>query len=177
MKNLILIAFLSVTSIAQANDINNPEQKTTCGLKGSVDERIKDCSQQLSSEKQDFVLVSRTKNFKEVYKELSTGLLWSDRLPRMMTFYNTKLLCNGYQEEMAGIKNVQWRLPTVEEYQVAVENGITASLPNMNNWYWTSSEHHMGHPGSWQFHAFPTTMRRGNYGKVFEDVWGRCVGE
>ena len=110
--------------------------KTPCGLSGSVDERIKDCSQQ----RYGFVLVTRTKDGKEVHKEVATGLLWSDRLPSSMSHYNAEKACKATLPEVAGISGVTWRLPSKEEYEQAEKNGIRRMEPPYKNyWYWTSS--------------------------------------
>lgn len=113
-------------------------QKYPCGLIGSVDERIQDCSYQLNSVKDDFILVTRSKDFKEIYKELSTGLLWSDRLSEKMNHSNAQKVCNSNLKEFSGIKEVSWRLPSVYEYEEADSNGIRNALPNMNYWFWSS---------------------------------------
>ena len=117
----------------------NPKETFPCGLEGSVDDRIKDCSYQLNSKKEGFVLVTRSKDFKEVYKETSTGLLWSDRLPYSLGYKSASSSCNSSLKEVAGISGVTWRLPSINEYKEAEENGIRNALPNMNYWFWSSS--------------------------------------
>lgn len=109
-----------------------------CGLKGSVEERIKDCSYQPNSEKEGFVLVTRSKDFRRVYKELSSDLIWSDRLPFTETQFDAEKACNSLKE-VAGIAGKTWRLPSKEEFEQAERNGIRKALPNMQVWYWTSS--------------------------------------
>lgn len=152
----------------------NPSAKFPCGLKGSVDERIKDCSYQLTSEKEGFVLVTRTKEFKEVHKEISTGLLWGDRLPSTMTHYAAEKACKADLAEVAGINNSgAWRLPSKEEYEEAEKNGIRKALPNMNYWFWSSSEHRSYSDVAWLFSG-------GNGGADYDvgrnyDVSVRCV--
>jgi hypothetical protein len=131
----------------------NPNQKFPCGLKGSVDERIRDCSYQLTSEKEGFVLVTRSKEFKEVHKDTKTGLLWGDRLPSTMNQYYAEKACNAILAEVAGISNsATWRLPSKEEYEEAEKNGIRKALPNMNYWFWSSSVHRSYY--AWLFNGF-----------------------
>jgi hypothetical protein len=132
----------------------NPNQKFPCGLKGSVDERIKDCSYQLTSETEGFVLVTRSKDFKEVHKEVSTGLLWSDRLPSTMSHYSAEKACKADLKEVAGISGVTWRLPSIDEYKEAEKNGIRKALPNMNYWFWSSSVLHSNSSGAWLFSGY-----------------------
>ncbi len=132
----------------------DPTQKFPCGLKGSVDERIKDCSYQLTSEKEGFVLVTRSKDFKEVHKEVSTGLFWSDRLPKTMNHYSAEKACNSSLKEVAGISGVTWRLPSKEEYEQAEKNGIRKALPNMSYWFWSSSVHRNNSDYAWLFNGY-----------------------
>jgi hypothetical protein len=129
----------------------DPFQKFPCGLKGSVDERVKNCSYQLNSEKEGFILVTRTKDFKEVHKEIKTGLLWGDRLPLSMTHYNAEKACKADLGEVGGISEMTWRLPSKEEYEEAEKNGIRKALPNMNYWFWSSSVRRNDSDVAWQF--------------------------
>ncbi len=123
----------------------NPNQNFPCGLSGSIEERIKDCSYQLTSETEGFVLVTRSKNFKEVHKEVSTGLLWSDRLPENRKFIHVKHYCVVNLDEHKGLNGVKWRLPTIYEYMGAEKSGIRKALPNMRYWYWSSTEKYKPH--------------------------------
>jgi hypothetical protein len=146
----------------------NPNQKFPCGFKGSVDERIKDCSYQPTSMKDGFVLVTRSKDFKEVYKEVSTGLLWSHRLPRTMTHYDAEKTCSGF-EEVAGITGYKWRLPSKKDFELADKNGIRHALPNMeDNWFWSSSVKFMKPDLAWKFGSlsYITHYQRKSYGSV-----------
>lgn len=127
------------------------EDRSPCGLRGSVDERIKDCSYQRDSQKEGFVLVTRSKDFKEVHKEVSTGLLWSDRLPYTMNHYNAEKACKADLKEVAGISGVTWRLPSIDEYKEAEKSGIRKALPNMNYWFWSSSVHRDNSRFAWLF--------------------------
>lgn len=150
----------------------NPNAKFPCGLKGSVDERIKDCSYQLTSEKDGFVLVTRSKDFKEVHKELKTNLLWSDRLPNSMNHYSAQKVCNSSLKEVAGISGVTWRLPSIDEYKEAEKNGIRKALPNMSYWFWSSSVHRSDSYGAWLFNG-----DSGDAGDVYRgnNVSVRCL--
>jgi hypothetical protein len=132
----------------------NPNQKFPCGLKGSVEERIKDCSYQLTSEKDGFVLVTRSKDFREVYKEVSTGLIWSDTLPKMMKYSTARNACNSSLQEVAGVSGLTWRLPSIDEFKEAEKNGIR-KLPYMNPVrYWSSSVHPDNSRAGWQFNGY-----------------------
>ncbi len=129
----------------------DPNQKFPCGLDGSVDERIKDCSLLPTSSRAGFVLVTRLKNFKEIHKELSSGLLWSDSLPNDMDFGSASVVCNSILKEFAGISDVTWRLPSIKEYREAEKNGIRKAFPNMQGWFWSSTVDRYETDHAWQF--------------------------
>jgi hypothetical protein len=119
----------------------NPSQKYPCGLKGTVRERIRDCSYQLTSKKEGFVLVTRTKEFKEVYRDTKNGLLWGDRLPSDTFFDFAKKACKSQLAEVGKIAEVVWRLPSIEDYYQSERNGMRKALPNMNHFFWSSTYH------------------------------------
>ncbi|MFP5387376.1 MAG: DUF1566 domain-containing protein [Bacteriovoracia bacterium] len=151
----------------------SPKQNFPCGLEGSVEERIKDCSFQLTSEKEGFVLVTRTKDFKEVHKEVSTGLLWSDRLPSTMNHYDAEKACMADPKEFAGISGVTWRLPSIKEYEQAEKNGIRKALPNMNDWFWSSSIYPDYPDWGWLFVGYLGKI--GDSPRDADYFWVRCV--
>lgn len=151
----------------------NPIQRFPCGLKGSVDERIKDCSSQFPSEKEGFVLVTISKDFKEVHKEVATSLLWSDRLPSTMNHDNAIKACEADLKEFTGISGLTWRLPSIDEYKEAEKNGIRKALPNMNHWFWSRSRKGDFFNIAWLFYGYlGMTDSSYRYSDIF---WVRCV--
>ncbi len=130
-KSLVVIVFL----VASFSSFAAPE----CGLKGSIEDRIRDCSH---AQKEYFVLVTRikmrTQTF-EVYKDMRTNLLWSDSLyPNELNYVNGLRACENYiREEMGNIADVNWELPTVNMYREAERSGIKTALPNMKAFFWT----------------------------------------
>lgn len=119
----------------------------TCGLKGTINERIQDCGYQ---ENEGFLLVSRTAKGIEVHMEIKAELLWSDRLADRKTHYEAQKSCKSSLKEVAGI-TASWRLPSIEEWRhanvpVIEPRGVRAALPRMvdeglykDSEYWTSS--------------------------------------
>ncbi len=133
---------------ATADDVASSE-KLPCGLSGSVEERISDCSGQESSSKGEFILVTRTKEFKEIHKDRRSGLLWGDRLPSDMSHSNSKKACNSSLSEVIYIIGTAWRLPTKEDYKEAELDGIRKALPNMRYYFWLTDD--SGNLGRWLF--------------------------
>lgn len=129
----------------------NSKEIFPCGLKGSVSERIQDCSYQINSVSEGFVLVTRTKDFKTVYKEISTGLLWSHTLSRYMQHFSAKEACYSGLSEVGGISHLTWRLPSKEDYEEAEKSKIRVALPDMNDEFWTSTIVPILIGRAWQF--------------------------
>ena len=153
----------------------DPLLKKPCGLVGSIDERIKDCSYQETSRNGNFVLVTRTTDFKEVHKDTVSGIYWSDRLTDFVYSYDQAMRsCKGDLAEMGGIGiGAHWRVPSLEEYKAANTNGIKSSLPNMDYYYWTSTFNPKESDYAWMFNgitgAFLGGYRHSDTGSV------RCV--
>lgn len=119
----LAIALLPLTTFANA----------TCGQDGSIDERIADCSHYEASASSNYVLVTRDQDLKEVRKDLSTGLLWSDRLSPKMNYADAAKTCESFSE--SGKQN--WRLPTIQEFQRSTD--IVRALVNIKDFYWSST--------------------------------------
>lgn len=125
MKIFILFSFfISFSSFAKP-----------CGLQGSVDDRIKDCSQV----KGRFSLVAMTENGLEIYKDTQTGLIWGPRILSDFNHYGSNMACS---EEVSGYLNIgalKWRLPTIQEFESAYSNGMKSALSNSEHTYWSST--------------------------------------
>lgn len=114
-----------------------------CGKEGSIDERIQDCG---NEQKEHFILVTRIKQRQqtfEVYRDMRTKLLWSDSLhPNTLNYPNAMNACEYYKtrEEKGDIKDVNWELPTINMWKEAERSGIKTALPNMEAFFWSSTE-------------------------------------
>ena len=165
-KRFMVLALTSITLVScshiEANRkissydnevINNVDSnlKHPCGLSGSIEKRIKDCSEQESSKNGSFVLVTRTKKLKEIHKDTKSGLLWGDflsgryhlpsgryKLPREIYYDNAIDACKADHTEVGGV-SMKWRLPTIEEYKAADINGIRTALSEIDDLWWSSS--------------------------------------
>lgn len=143
-----------------------------CGLTGSVEDRIVDCSYQSDSVKGSFVLVTRTKELKEVRKDTKSGILWGDRLPSTMNHYDALKACKADLPEVGGIGGLTWRLPSIEEYKVAETDGIRSALL-MSGWWWSSSVSSNYSSDAWVFNGFYGNVFDGYRNSDFDSV--RCV--
>jgi hypothetical protein len=124
-------------------------EPTPCGLEGTVEDRIKDCAVQDGSVHGNFTLVTRTTEFKEIYLDEKSKLLWSDRLADGMTHFKAQESCKSDLAEVVNVKGLTWRLPSIDEYKEADKNGVRAALPNMSDWFWSSSVYQYGSSYAW----------------------------
>lgn len=124
MKYLILLC-LFLTSFAYGKP---------CGLQGTIEERIKDCA----TTKGNFLLVSITEKGLEIYKDAKSGLIWGNRISSDFNHYGSQKACD---EDVSGyeIKNLKWRLPTIQEFEAAASHGMKDALPNTKHAYWSST--------------------------------------
>ncbi len=106
-----------------------------CGKEGSLEERIKDCN----LTKENFVLVSRDEKGLEIYKDLKTNLLWGDRIGTDFNHYGSQKACSDDLREAQILKDLNWRLPTVREFEDAASHGMKASVSRMFHTFWTST--------------------------------------
>lgn len=172
MKKFLFILILNAFGNSYAHVMEHV-QRGSCGLDGTIEERLQDCSYQADAEKEGFVLVSRTNKLEEIRKEIATGLLWSEPLPNTVRQYYAGWACRSLKE-LSGVTGLKWRLPSIDEYRVAEKNGIRKALQKMNYWFWSSSVEHPRAAGAWRFN--------GRNGKTYNGYRGnyflvRCVAD
>lgn len=125
-----------------SDTLYRPNNSTPCGVEGNLFERIQNCLYTKISSN-EMVLVSRTKEGKEVWFDKEKRLLWSDRHGDYTNFEEAIMFCASIHDEMGYLYDYEWRLPTVDELKAMAPIYIT-TLPNMNRfgdpyWFWTSS--------------------------------------
>ena len=107
-----------------------------CGLEGSIDERIKSCR----LTKGEFVLIARNATGVEIFKDSKSGLIWGDRITSDFNHYGSSKACNDSIPEAEILKGINWRLPTVREFEEAAVHGMKVSLSRMHYHFWSSTE-------------------------------------
>ncbi len=127
-----------------ADSVFRPGNKRPCGLEGSIDERIEKCSYMQQDNPFGLVLVTRTKELKEVWYDQTNKLLLSDRLPVLVDFETATKVCSRIYQEMGNLPGIIWRLPVIQEY-TRMSQAYVQVLPNMvgvnsGHWFWTSSQ-------------------------------------
>lgn len=125
------------------DSLYRPNNKRSCGLEGTLNERITSCSYVQAASPWGLILVTRTRDAKEVWLDEANNLLISDRLKVTMDFEAAKLACSKPQPEMGNFAGLNWRLPVVDEY-ARMSQAYMQTLPNMSglngpHWFWTAS--------------------------------------
>jgi hypothetical protein len=125
MRLIYLFSFLVVTSAFAK----------PCGLKGTIEERIKECAQV----KGTFALVAVSEKGTAIYEDTKSKLIWGDRIAMDFNQYGSQKACSGEATEYQMLDTLKWRLPTIRELEEAAAHGIKAALPNMEHSYWSST--------------------------------------
>ena len=130
---LLLILFTYLTNSAWAS--------SSCGLKGSVKERISACDTSVGPGN-EFQLVTRTLAGDEIYKGRRTGVIWSADLAEEKNFLRDEVqnICARKNAAFGGLNNLKWILPSAQRYIQALKYGIQSSIPGMiSRDFWTST--------------------------------------
>lgn len=127
-------------SVGEVTSIRN---KRACGLEGSINERIEDCSYVQPMSNYGLALVTRTQAGKEVYLDESFNVLISDKLPGLMNFEDAKALCHKVLPEMGNLPGISWKLPSMDQF-ARNSQAYIYGLPNMTSYsspvqFWTST--------------------------------------
>ncbi len=103
-----------------------------CGMDGSINERIKDCSKEERANLDNLVLVSRDHDSNEFYKDMKTGMIWGEVLAKKVNYSDAKNIC----AEFEGLGQTNWKLPSLSDFR---SPALYGSLPHMQDFYWTST--------------------------------------
>jgi len=151
----------------------------SCGLKGSVQQRIKDCNETRGN----FVVVAYHPNVSgfgiiDVIKDLDSGLLWSRAHSALYTggfmdHYQAVVGCTNGMGEALGI-DAEWRLPSIDEYKEAERNGIRSAIRGFEGRWWSSDLYNEG--VAWLIKIGRDSAREFMYYRFYNDVSARCVG-
>jgi hypothetical protein len=123
---LVLLLSLFTSSLACAG---------TCGLKGSVEERIQECGKT----KGDFAQVAVSEKGAEFYQDTKSKLIWGNRIAADFNQYGSQKACSHDVSEYQILDALKWRLPSIQELEEAAAHGMKTALPNMEYSYWSST--------------------------------------
>ncbi len=122
--------------------------RESCGRTGTLDERVRDCSQIANSRTNGFLLVTQVNGLFEglrdghhrVWQDPSTGLLWGDGFEddeEDVNFLEAEEICR----KLPRIEGKTWRLPTIDELKAVNSRGVGALFSKgSGKVFWTSSK-------------------------------------
>ncbi len=114
----------------------NPAVRIPCGQKGSIEERIQDCSFDTSSA--TFSLVTRSRMSYEVIQDKATGFFWGSNFGTNYEF--AKDYCPRADLENGRLSEVEWKMPNQNEMKTAYDNGLSKILSPDSKFWVTSSD-------------------------------------
>lgn len=158
---------LLLTGLFLGAGISNASDIDTCGVSGTLQERIQDCDKtfgELASKKipvndpfepsgtYDWHLVTRTQERSQVWYDATSKLVWADTARDDYTFENSLKFCHGEksgsdvkgtgQLSFTGKNLLGFTLPTQGELKAALVHGALVTLPNWRKdegIFWTAS--------------------------------------
>jgi len=87
-------------------------------------------------------LVTRTEKGHEVWKDINTGLLWSDTLDSHSNFDTAQDRCHAHDsfDARGQLADVNFVVPSADDFITAEQDGIREVVPNMKyQFFWSSS--------------------------------------
>lgn len=133
--------FRIVTLIAVTHSLLTPNAMASCGLSGTIESRIDDCSTHPEAKVGDFTLVTEADDRKMIYLQKKSGLLWTDKSNELTYPSAIEACSSGELSEMGGIKGYSWGLPTIYQYQEAIAGGYLKAFPRFDDSdLWTTSD-------------------------------------
>lgn len=146
----------------------------TCGGQGALEEKIKSCNtEKKSSDGKSWKLVSKLFG-KEIWQSPS-GNLWSYRLGGVVAGFRADEACKYSVSRELNLKEMEFRLPSYDDFIEADAEGIREVLSDMDHRFWTSDVTHPPHDRA-QYNG-RTGNKDGYYGKLdlFEEDAVRCI--
>ncbi len=118
----------------------NPSNQFTCGLQGSVEERIFDCNFNESANIGNYVLVSRDLENKVIYKQLDSDQLWISINHRLVLHKEAEELCHSLNASDLRLGKLNWDLPSKKQLLDARKNKIHLSSNRLSGSFWAKDK-------------------------------------
>jgi hypothetical protein len=105
-----------------------------CGTNGSVEDRIKDCSEQYGIGKNVWTLVTRNGDDKKVWLDPTSTLIWTEPNNKRTKIEDADALCKDSKlfTSNKGNLDLNFRLPTCGEFVYSKGEGLFDVIPNLS---------------------------------------------
>ncbi len=138
-------------------------QKETCGITGTLNDRIRNCFFKKDEAVKNFTLVSTLDGGLKIHFQESTGLLWTNLFSDWVDYSTAGKMCSRLSPVNTG-NTLIWRLPTSEEIYSAYEENIMKTIgsgDDLGTWMWTTTKNPAGTFSDYYNKALD--LRTGNY--------------
>ena len=116
-------------------------------------------------------MITRDSRGQEVYLDAYTGKIWGDMIAEDAPQKAGIKACSGILAHIGGLSEIEWRLPSLEDYYEAENRQIFDQLPNYRKSFWTSTTDTLGADTGYQFEGRATMVKLKYFGAI------RCVGD
>ena len=146
---LVNFLFLSACNLSVRND-TAPEVTPmlnagdSCGLTGTTQERVSDCSRAPDSEVEHFKLALRTNTGNKVWLDMSTGILVGGILPSKLSFVDAQKSCRDLSSMIGFSSALTFRVATISELTKLLPNRLTAIAESRHKEFLTSDHNEDG---------------------------------
>jgi hypothetical protein len=119
-----------------------PAEERSCGVEGTVAQRIAQCDRTAAYQVYHWTLVTRTPGGNEIWRDDTTGFLWSDRAPETLPLRQGRDFCSTLAQasEVMGRLPADFVLPEIWEVRQAGRHGLSHVFPTSSrDWFWSST--------------------------------------
>ncbi len=112
-----------------------------CGLRGSVRDRLSDCATFNGAKKGQYLVVSRMRDGSEILLDMKAQILWSPSLAGKFSQFKAIEACATRRPEFADIQEVEWSLPTADDYSDARKKSLQTVFIGERDqeWFWSQT--------------------------------------
>jgi hypothetical protein len=117
-------------------------EESECGTAGTLEQRLAQCDRTVVHQGYRWALVTRTPSGNEVWRDSSTGFLWSDRAPETFPLRQARDFCStlAHGSDVLGQLPVDFALPEIWEVRQAEKHGLSQVFASSSQgWFWSST--------------------------------------
>ena len=119
-----------------------PAEEGACGTEGTLTQRIAQCHRTAIHQGYRWTLVTRTPSEHELWRDDTSGFLWSDRAPETLPLGQARAFCAtpAGGSDVMGRLSVDFALPEIWEVRQAERHGLYQVSPTSSRgWFWSST--------------------------------------
>jgi len=113
-----------------------------CGTEGTLEQRLAQCNRTAVHQGYRWALVTRTPSGNEVWRDDTTGFIWSDRAPETFPLRQARGFCStpAHGSDVMGRLPIDFTLPEIWEVRQAERHGLSQVFASSSQgWFWSST--------------------------------------